>query len=161
MRLGKHTMMTKQINFDHMLLDMGAPNQKQFFKNVASTLARKTGLGENSLLLKLVSQEKNTPSAIGNGVALSHLQFSEIKEPQMVFVRLKNSIEAETPDNLPVDIFCIVLSSRKNTGEGLQLVSSLSRILSDPFLCDQLKCLRSIEEIHSMMNERQIIRRAA
>lgn len=153
--------MAKQINFDHMLLDMGAPNQKQFFKNVASTLARKTGLGENSLLLKLVSQGKRTDSGIGNGVALSHLQFSEMKEPQIVFVRLKNSLEAETPDNLPVDLFCIVLSSKEQTGEGLQLISSLSRILADPFLCDQLRCLRSTDDIYNVMNERQLIRRAA
>jgi PTS system nitrogen regulatory IIA component len=158
---GNKTMMSNTINFDHILLDVGAPNKKQMFTNISNALSKKTGFSEEKLLVKFVSQEEKESSAIGNGVAISHLHFSELSQPEIILCRLKNNSEFTTPDNLPVDLLCIVMSPKENTGRGLQIVSSLSRIMSDPFLCDQLRCLRSEEDIYGVMSERQIIRRAA
>lgn len=156
-----YTMMTNTIHFDHILLDMGVPNKKQMFQNIASMLSKKTGFSEQQLLLKFLNQEEKENSAIGNGVAITHLPFTEMRDTKIIMCRLKNNSEFNTPDNLPVDLFCIVLSPKENMGMGLQAVSSLSRVMNDPFLCDQLRCLKTEEEIYAVMNERQIVRRAA
>ncbi|MEM9470037.1 MAG: PTS sugar transporter subunit IIA, partial [Pseudomonadota bacterium] len=84
-----------------------------------------------------------------------------VQKPQIIFVRLKQPLSVESPDNLPLDLFCIVVSSKDDIGTGLQTVSSLSRLMSDPFLCDQLKCLKSADHIHEVMAQRQSMRYAA
>lgn len=158
-------MMSNNINFDHIFLDVKATNKKQLFKNMARIISEKTGLNENKLLIKIISQEKRKNSAIGNGVALSNLQFSEVSDPQFILCRFKannkTNTEFKTPDNMPIDLFCLILSSKESYGSNLQLVSSLSRIMNDPFLCDQIRCLKSEDDIYNIMSERQIIRHAA
>ena len=154
-------MMSNTIHFDHILLEVSAPNKKQMFQNIAGVLSNKTGISEQEFLLKFLNQEEKEDSAIGNGVAISHLQLSEISDSKIILCRLKNNTQFNTPDSLPVDLLCIVLSPKENAGKGLQLVSSISRIMNDAFLCDQLRCLKTEEEIYAVMSERQIVRRAA
>ena len=154
-------MIHKNINFDHILLDVGASNKKQLHKHLAQIIAKKLNVSEQKTLIKMVSQDKKHDIAIGNGVAITKISFSEITAPQIILARLKNSDDFDTPDNLPVDLYCIVIAPQANTGVGLQLMSSLSRVMNDAFLCDQMRCMHSEEEIFQMMNERQIIRRAA
>lgn len=149
---GNFTMMMNTINFDHIFLEVSAQNKKQMFLNISHVLSSKTGFSDQQLLVKLLSQEEKENSAIGNGVAISHLSFSEIVDTQIILCRLKNNAECNTPDNLPVDLFCVVLSSKENKGAGLQAVSSISRIMNDPFLCDQLRCLKTEDEIYNVMS---------
>jgi len=149
------------IQFDNIMLGIAAPNQKNFYKDIASKISKKFNVGEQTLLLKLVSQDKKENVAIGNGVAISHVQFSELDEPKIILCRPKKAIDMDAPDGLPIDLFCVVMSSKNKMGESLQMVSALSRIMSDAFLCDQMRCMQSTDEIYNMMSERQIIRRRA
>lgn len=81
-----------------------AANQKQVIRLVAHELAKKIGINERILADRISGKEKESPSAMGDGIAITHLQMGSLQESINVFIRMKTPVAYGAPDNKDVDI---------------------------------------------------------
>jgi len=153
--------MLNTYNFDLVLPDLKATNKKQIFKDLAKAISKKTGMGEQQLLIKLVSQEKSESLSVGQGVAMPHLKLNNLEQPFILFARMKNYVEFDTVDGEPIDLICCVISPIEETALHLQSLSGMTRMLSDKNLRDQIRNAEDGDDIYNILQMHAPIRKAA
>lgn len=136
-----HSMSDPSLSFDFDLVitSLPASNQKQALRLIALEVSKIIGINDRILSDRFVEKEKKSSSAIGNGIALMHLQMSGLQKPLNVFVRLKAAIAMNTPDNKDVDIICLLLTPERDGTTYLQSLARLSRFLKDEKVAGNLR----------------------
>lgn len=154
-------MLQSMNNFDLVLSDMKATNKKQIFKNIARAIYKNTGLGETQITMKLASLDKNESTSIGHGITMPHIKVSSLTQPFIAFTRITNCNEFDSIDGQPVDMICCILCPEVMSGQHLQRVASMSRLLSNESFCDKLRSAKDPEHIRQIMMDILPARRAA
>jgi PTS system nitrogen regulatory IIA component len=141
--------------FDLIIPSMIASTQKQTLRLVASHVSKVIGIQERILADRLIEKEKQSSSAMGNGVAITHLSIGSLTQPLTVFVRLRSAVNFYAPDNLPVDLVCMLFTPERQGAIHLRSLARLSRLLRDAQICSRLrqaedeKAIRSVLEVSS------------
>ena len=89
----------------------------------------------------LLTQEAQSPSGIGEGVAVVQISIPALESPFVLYARLPNRIDIQAIDNEPVDLL-VYLASPETGPLHLRRLSQISRMLRDRDFCN---CLRSAE----------------
>lgn len=87
----------------------------------------------------LIEREKLGSTSIGHGVALPHCRLKNIEQPMGVLILLKDPIDYDSYDNVPVDIVLALIIPEDSGDEHLQLLSQLAERLSEPEFRDNLR----------------------
>lgn len=130
---------TDQISFDLVIPAMIAANQKQVYRLIAHEVSKLIGIQERILSDRLLEKEKQSTSAMGNGVATPHLHMGSLNKPVSVFIRLKNPVDFNAADNLPVDLICLLMTPERDGAGYLRTLARLSRLLRNPAFCHKLR----------------------
>lgn len=130
---------SEQDNFDLVIPSMNAANQKQAFRQIAAEVSKIIGIQERIFLTRLIDKEKQTISAMGNGIAVPHLHVSSLTKPVSVFVKLKTPVEFDAPDSMPVDLICLLLTPERDGSAYLRTLARLSRMMRNPQFCNRLR----------------------
>lgn len=141
--------MTDQISFDYIIPSMIAANQKQVFRLIGHELSKIIGIQERILSDRLLEKEKQSLSAMGNGVAVSHMHISGLTNSLSMFVKLKNPIAYNAPDNMPVDIICLLLTPERDGAAYLRTLARLSRVLRSASFCHKLRAAEDEKAIRA------------
>jgi PTS system fructose-specific IIA component len=127
---------------DTVLTDLRASNAKQVFKVLAEyTAQRHESLCVTEVEEQLLEQEAQSPSGIGEGVAIVQMSLPELERPFVMYARMPNRIDIQAIDNEPVDLL-VFLASPETGPLHLRRLSQISRMLRDRDFCH---CLRSAE----------------
>lgn len=146
------------IHFDLVIPSMVAANHKQVIRLAAHETAKLIGITDRILADRFAETEKESPSAIGDGIAITHLQMGSLQNAVSVFIRLKNPTAMGAPDNKDVDILCLLLTPEREGSSYLRSLARLSRLLRNERTCTKLraaadeKAIRQILE-HSSINQ--------
>lgn len=116
-----------QLYFDSIILDQHANNMKQSYQILADHISQLIGISKQYIILNLLESEKNETSAIGHGIAIPHMRLERLTRPMVMFMRLDTGIENKSFDEIPVDLFCLVLSPDYEGTKHLQRLSMVSR----------------------------------
>lgn len=144
------------IRFGLVLPSLVAAHQKQAWRLIAAEASKIIGIQERILSDRLIEKEKQSLSAMGNGIAVPHLHIGGLKEPMNIFIRLKTGVDFNAPDNLPVDIICLLLTPEREGAAYLRTLARISRMLRDEQLClrvrqaEDEKTIRSLFEVSSV-----------
>lgn len=141
--------MTDQISFDFVLPSLIAANQKQVFRMIGHELSKIIGIQERILSDRLFETERHSISAMGNGVAVSHMHLSGLIKPLSVFVKLKSPIDYNAPDNMPVDIICLLLTPERDGAAYLRTLARTSRLLRNAQFCHKLRAAEDEKAIRA------------
>lgn len=141
------------IAFDLILPGLPVTAQKQLFRLAAHEIAKIIGVSERILTERLADKEKENSSAIGDGLAISHLQMSGLKNSLNVFIRLKNSVSMDAPDNKPVDLICILLTPEREGPAYLRTLARVSRLLRNAQICARLRAAVNEKEIAQILDQ--------
>ena len=87
---------------------------------------------------------------MGNGVAIPHLHMGSLNKPVSVFIRLKNPVDFKAPDNLPVDLICLLMTPEREGAAYLRTLARLSRLLRNPAFCHKLRAAGDEKTIYSL-----------
>lgn len=142
--------MSDQIVFDVIVPSMIAANQKQVYRLIAHEVSKIVGIQTRILSDRLLDNEKQTVSAMGLGIAVPHMHVSSLTKPISVFVRLKNAVDFKAPDNMPVDIICLLLTPERDGAAYLRTLARLSRLLRDSQFCHRLRLADGERAIQSL-----------
>lgn len=153
--------MTPLIEFDLIVPSLSVANFKQLCTSIAKNVAPVIGIKDRILQDRLIETEKKSPSCVGGGVAMMHLQVSGLQKSLHVFIQTKSPVAMRSPDGKGVDLVCLLLTPEREGTSYLQTLSRLSRTFKDPLLCDSLRKARGEKEIGALLNPANVKKAAA
>lgn len=149
------------LHFDSVIPSLVAANHKQMIRLAAHEVAKVIGISERILADRLSEQEKETPSTMGDGIAITHLHISGLKEAINIFIRLKNPIDMEAADKKDVDLVCLLLTPEREGSAYLRTMARISRLLRNAQICAMLRSAQNEKAIRNIFDQTSIQQLAA
>jgi len=112
-------------------LDVDAASKTSVLDAVARVLAARQGLDAKEVFDALWHRERLGSTGLGHGVALPHARVAGLGRPVAAFMRLKQAIPFDAPDDVPVDLVVGLLLPREQSQKPLQLLAHIAELLSD------------------------------
>ncbi|BBP02231.1 PTS IIA-like nitrogen regulatory protein PtsN [Sulfuriferula nivalis] len=134
------------LSVTRILLDVEAESKKQLFEQVGQLLHAESCISEKTVLDSLLAREKLGSTGLGLGVAMPHGRIKGLKSASGVFVRLRNPIEFDAPDHLPVRLLFILFVPAQATDLHLEILSELAQFFSSKTVRDALCLSESAED---------------
>lgn len=79
----------------------------------------------------ILERERTVPTVIGHAFAVPHFYDDTIEKPALVFVRLRHAVNLGAPDGIATRYVFLMIGSRAQTQQHLDLLSSIARLMSD------------------------------
>ena len=128
-------------------LDTEITSKKKLLELIANVVADQTRLSESTIYNNLLSRERLGSTGLGQGFAVPHARLEELDHTLACFFRLKEPVNFEAPDNVPVDLVFTIIIPEQATEEHLVILSSLASVFSRSEICDAIRAADSREEI--------------
>ena len=115
----------------HVLVDSPAADRRAVFEEVALLLEGKTGVKRALILDSLLARERLGSTGLGQGIAIPHGRVRGLREAVGAFVRTRDPVEFEAPDERPVSLIFVLLVPEKSTDLHLEILGELAQMFSD------------------------------
>ena len=135
----------------HIILDAEISSKKRLFECVAQLFAEQSGLSQTEVFDCLIARERLGSTALGQGVAMPHGRHAGVPAATGAFVRLKEPIEFDAPDNKPVSLVFVLLVPEAATGEHLALLSHLAGLFNEKSVREALHSCQTPEEARALL----------
>ena len=130
---------------------ISARDKKQVLKQLAAQASELTGLSEKEIYSVLKEREQLGCTGMGAGVCIPHGRFEKLEGLHAVFATVERPVEFGAADGNPVDIVFLLLTPLSANTEHLKALATVSRLLRDKALIEQVRGLTSAEEIYSLL----------
>lgn len=130
-----------------IFLDTEISSKKKLLELIAITVAEQTDSPQSCIYNGLLDRERLGSTGLGQGFAVPHARLSDLDQTLGCFFRLKDAVNFEAPDNLPVDLVFTIIIPEEATEEHLMILSSLANIFSKPDVCEAIRNAQSSDEI--------------
>ena len=117
-------------------------------KNIASS---NNGIDQIDVIGCLIARERLGSTGLGNGIAIPHGRLKYCEKTIATFIQLKNGIDYEAVDNMPVDLIFALIVPEESTNEHLQILAILANMLSKTETVDKLRNSETSKEIFSIL----------
>lgn len=138
---------SKDLQVDLILPDLKATSSRHVLQILAAEVAFRAAVNSEILFEQLLNKEEKSPSGIGGGVAIPHLQTKNILEPFLMLTRLQSPVNFNAIDQQGADLVFLLLSPQDDGPLHLRRLSRISRVLKNEKLCAEL---RSAKDAHAM-----------
>ena len=93
-----------------IFIDTEVSSKKKLLELIANITADQTRLPESIIYTNLLNRERLGSTGLGQGFAVPHARLPDLEKTVGCFFRLKQPVNFESPDNLPVDlVFTIII----------------------------------------------------
>jgi nitrogen PTS system EIIA component len=114
-----------------VLVDLRASDKVSVLRALAAHLAPRLNL-DAEVAGALLKREELGSTGMGQGVAIPHARFEELKYPAAAFARLKRPIDFAAVDAEPVDLVWLLLLPPTTCGAHLDALALAARALRNP-----------------------------
>jgi nitrogen PTS system EIIA component len=141
----------KALDRSRVVLDLDVTSKKRLFEHIGLLLENSNQLSRASVFEALFAREKLGSTGLGFGVAIPHGRIKSLRDVTAVFVRLREGITFDSPDDAPVRLALAILVPENATEQHLQLLSELAQMFSDENLRDELLAAREAEAAYALL----------
>ena len=99
----------------------------------------------------LLRREQLLSTAMGAGIAFPHCTSDRINAPRFALGISRGGVQADAPDNKPVNIFFVVISPESDPNVHLDALASAARIFINPSARERVLAAGSAEEAISAL----------
>lgn len=128
-----------------------AADKRQALSVVSELAGRHFGLKPSTVLSALERREKDGSTGVGHGVAAPHARLRNLEKMYGVFVRLETPVDFGAMDEKPVDLLFALLSPADSTGDHLQALARISRVMRSEELRRQLRSASNADAIQALL----------
>lgn len=138
-----------------ILLDADVTSKKRLFEQIGTLLEQQCGLPHADVFDCLFARERLGTTGLGHGVAIPHGRHACVKEITGVFVRTKEPIDFDAPDNKPVSLVFVLLVPESATaaGEHLNILQLLAERFNEKTVRDALMQAAAPEDVFRLLAE--------
>jgi PTS system nitrogen regulatory IIA component len=126
------------LDLSHVALDVEAIDKKALFERAGAMLEGASGLSRGQVMGSLLARERLGSTALGQGIAIPHGRVKGLHNAVGAFLRLREPIPFDAPDNQPVSLVFVLLVPERASDVHLQILSELAQMFSDRELRRQL-----------------------
>jgi mannitol/fructose-specific phosphotransferase system IIA component (Ntr-type) len=127
--------------------DLEGGSVNEVISELAMLLAGKQGESEaNSIREALIRREELLSTAMGAGIAFPHCTSPDVNSPRFALGISRRGVEADSPDNKPVNIFFAVVSPEKDPNAHLDALAAASKVFINADSRDKVLGAGSAEE---------------
>jgi nitrogen PTS system EIIA component len=130
-----------------IFLDSEIKSKKKLLELIAGTVAEQTDTPQSCLFNGLLERERLGSTGLGHGFAVPHARMADLNQTLGCFIRLKNAVNFEAPDNEPVDLVFAIIIPQEATDEHLKILSSLASVFSRTDVCDAIRRANDAAEV--------------
>ncbi len=140
---------------ERIALNLCAKDKEEALKTLTELLYKSGALEDKDAFLQdVLNREKISTTGIGNGIAIPHGKSANVKETTVAIGRLKDEIEWESVDDMPVKIVVLLaVNENDKTGVHVKLLSQMARKLASEENCKKLADSKTEDEIISVFSE--------
>jgi PTS system nitrogen regulatory IIA component len=109
----------------------------------------------NKALEVLLEREKLGSTGIGDGVAIPHAKFNDIKTLVAAFGRSRGGVNFESLDNKPAHLFFLFLAPENSATLHLKILARISRLLKKTTFREALMHAKGRKEIYQAIAEEE------
>ncbi|RMD88426.1 MAG: PTS IIA-like nitrogen-regulatory protein PtsN [Alphaproteobacteria bacterium] len=133
-----------------------AASKRQALQELAARAAKLTGIDERQIFNVLLERERLGTTGIGQGVAIPHGKVEGLKRVVGLFARAERPIDFDAVDEVPVDLFFLLLAPADAGAAHLKALAQVSRLLRDAGFCEKLRGAANADALAALL-----IRKAA
>ncbi len=138
---------------DAFLMNFDGTSKKQVLEELCKLAEIKLGINSRTLLENLIKREKLGSTAVGNGIAIPHVNVANIDRPFVFVSSLVNGLDFNSTDDLPVDIIFLLIAPNNKGSENLQALALISRLLRNKELTTKLRGCKSAESALAVISQ--------
>jgi PTS system nitrogen regulatory IIA component len=134
-------------------LDVDVHSRKRALEWISERMAAEhAGLDAREVLLALQARERLGSTGLGEGIAIPH---SRIAHDQIigVFIRLREPIEYDAPDNQPIDLMFGLIVPETETSEHLKVLATLSRAFASESITRRMRAATNAADLRAILLE--------
>jgi len=128
------------IDFDKILspactrVGVEAQSKKGILEEASERLAAEfpAEIDSRRLLEGLLNRERLGSTGLGEGVAIPHCRFDTCQHPLACFLRTREGIDFDGPDEEPVDLLFVLAVPLHEQRTHLEILGALARAFDDP-----------------------------
>lgn len=136
---------------EHVLLDVSVSSKDTLFEAIAARLATHLELAPKVIVKSLVDREKLGSTGLGQGVAIPHGRIKHLPQAVGAFVRTRDAIAFDAPDQVPVRLLFVLLVPDHATDLHLQILAELAQLFSDRALRERLQQSQDATQIFQLL----------
>ena len=148
------------ITADGILPALKAPGKKQALLEMSERAAELSGLNAREIFDALLQRERLGSTGVGNGIAIPHGKLEKAHRLFGVFARLDRPIDFEAIDGQPVDLIFLLLAPEAAGADHLHALATVSRLLRDAKLTEQLRGAKDAAAIYRILTEAEVVQAA-
>ena len=131
---------TDLITGERIVCDSEVTSKKRVIEVLSELLATgQADLTARPIFDSLIGRERLGSTGLGHGVALPHGRFSQSQGAIGAFIKLKQGVDFDAIDRLPVDLVFGLLVPDHYTDEHLKILAYLAEMFSDRAFCQRLR----------------------
>lgn len=146
-------LISKSLTVSHVALDMDVTSKKRLFEQIGLLFENEDRVARASVFDALFAREKLGSTGLGLGVAIPHGRIKQLRDTVAVFVRARDGIPFESPDNEPVRLVYAMLVPEHATEQHLNMLSELAQMFSDADLREALLAEADPVAVHKLLTE--------
>jgi nitrogen PTS system EIIA component len=112
-------------------IDAQAGTKKALFEAAATLLGSDLTVSRQHIIDSLLARERLGSTGLGQGIAIPHGRVKGLREAIGAFIRLREPLPFDAPDNRPVNLVFVLLVPERATDAHLQILSELAQMFSD------------------------------
>ena len=136
---------------DSVSSGLSVANKKGLFHQLGLRAARRTGMESKPIIHALTERERLGSTGFGKGVAIPHGKLAGLERVFGYFARLKEPIDFQAVDGVPVDLVFLLLSPPDAGADHLKALAQVSRVLRDREVVAKLRGARSKDALYALL----------
>jgi PTS system nitrogen regulatory IIA component len=151
--------MTQNLTISELVLpqavvaSLDVTTKKDVLQNIAASAAALLGTDALSVFDVLWERERLGTTGVGHGIAIPHGRVPGLEKVSGFFTRLTQPVNFEAIDDKPVDLVFLLLAPEAAGADHLHALATVSRLLRDPKLCEQLRSAKDEGAIYRALLE--------
>ena len=139
----------------NVLIDLDVTSKKRVFEQVGLLFENNHSIARRQVFDSLFAREKLGSTGLGQGVAIPHGRIRDLKEAVGAFVRTRQPIPFDSPDQQNVSLVFVLLVPERATDVHLQILSELAQMFSDKAFRELLIAATTAAELHRLITQWQ------
>ncbi len=102
---------------------------------------------------KVKEREELQPTSVGNGIGIAHAKIDKIENLDILVGVVKNGIDYDAYDDIPVNLIFVILSPIENNREYLTVLSKISRFCRKENVIEKILMENNREYIEDLFSK--------
>ena len=127
-------------------------SKKRALELLADLLAQQVNADQSlDIFHQLTEREKLGSTALGHGIALPHARTEPCEQAVGAFIKLKQGIDFDSPDDIPTDLLFALMVPKEHTEEHLEILAGLASLFNDRQFRHNLREASNDAELYSSL----------